>query len=128
VNIESDSKEALRLDKWLWFARFFKSRALATKAVAGGLVHVNTERCKPSRAVRVGDRIEITRDEVSCTVIVQILPMRRGPASEAQTCYTETPESIAARSVRRSVFVASPAPPGRPDKQSRRLLRDLRRR
>ena len=75
----------LRIDKWLWCARFFKSRSQATAAVAGGLVHVNGERVKPSRAVHVDDRIEITRDELRFEVVILGLPVRRGPAPEARS-------------------------------------------
>jgi len=119
---------SLRLDKWLWFARFFKSRSQATDAVAGGLVHVNGERVKPSRTIQIGDRLLITRDEIRFEVIVQAIPVRRGPAPEARLHYTETPESIAAREARREFArLAPPAPTQRPDKHARRALRDLRR-
>jgi ribosome-associated heat shock protein Hsp15 len=125
----SADSSALRIDKWLWFARFYKSRSLATAAVAGGLVHVNDERIKPSRVVHVNDRLTITRDEVRIEVIITGLPVRRGPANEARQHYTETEASIAAREERRRrAELAPPAPDGRPDKHSRRLLRDLRRR
>ena len=118
----------LRIDKWLWFARFHKSRSQATDAVAGGLVHVNGERVKPSRSVHVDDHIRITRDEVRFDVIVLGIPVRRGPASEARTFYSETPESALAREQRREQLrLAAPAPAGRPDKHERRVLRDLRR-
>ena len=124
----SAGSQALRVDKWLWFARFFKSRSQATAAVAGGLVHLNDERIKPSRGVEVNDRLTITRDETRFEVIVKGLPTRRGPASEARESYEETPESIAVREARRQQAKhAPPAPDGRPDKHARRLLRDLRR-
>jgi ribosome-associated heat shock protein Hsp15 len=118
----------LRVDKWLWFARFFKSRAQATEAVTGGHVHVNGERVKPSRIVHVNDRLLITRDELRFEIVVQSIPARRGPAAEARLSYTETPQSIAAREQRREQVRAAPAPEGRPDKHARRALRDLRRR
>lgn len=118
----------LRIDKWLWCARFFKSRSQATAAVAGGLVHVNGERVKASRPVHVDDRIEITRDELRFEVVIRSLPLRRGPAPEARTHYVETEASIAAREQKREHSrLAPPAPEGRPDKHARRLLRDLRR-
>lgn len=124
-----DSRPSLRIDKWLWFARFYKSRSQATTAVAGGLVHLNGERIKPSRVVHVEDRLTITRDEVRIEVIVTGLPVRRGPAPEARTHYAETEASIAAREERRRRSdLAAPAPEGRPDKHARKVLRDLRRR
>jgi ribosome-associated heat shock protein Hsp15 len=127
--MEKQQTEAgLRIDKGLWCARFFKSRAQATAAVAGGLVHVNGERVKPSRAVHVDDRIEITRDEQRFEVVIRGLPGRRGPAPEARTHYVETEASVAAREQQRERSrLAPPAPAGRPDKHARRLLRDLRR-
>ena len=70
--------DGVRIDKWLWFTRFFKSRSQATDAVAGGLVHVNGERVKPSRCVRIADVVHITRDEVRFEVAVLGLPQRRG--------------------------------------------------
>ena len=125
---EQQTEAGLRIDKWLWCARFFKSRSQATAAVAGGRVHVNGERAKPSRAVRVDDRVEITRDELRFEVVVRSLPVRRGPAPEARTHYVETEASIAAREQRREHSrLAPPAPDGRPDKHARRLLRGLRR-
>ena len=118
----------LRIDKWLWCARFFKSRSQATAAVAGGLVHVNGERVKASRPVHVDDRIEITRDELRFEVVVLSLPVRRGPAPEARSHYVETEASSAAREQKRERSrLAPPAPEGRPDKHARRMLRDLRR-
>jgi ribosome-associated heat shock protein Hsp15 len=120
--------EGLRIDKWLWCARFYKSRSQATAAVAGGLVHVNGERVKPSRAVHVDDRIEITRDELRFEVVIHGLPVRRGPAPEARALYVETEASVAAREQQRERSrLAPPAPVGRPDKHARRMLRDLRR-
>jgi ribosome-associated heat shock protein Hsp15 len=124
---DNATSDGLRIDKWLWCARFFKSRAQATTAVAGGLVHVNDERVKPSRLVHIGDRIRITRDEMRIEVIVQGIPVRRGPAPEARMHYLETPESIAAGEARRAFArVAPPAPAGRPDKHERRALRELK--
>lgn len=121
------SPESIRLDKWLWCARFFKSRSQATVAVAGGLVHVNDERVKPSREVRIDDRIRITRDEARIELIVLGIPARRGPAPEARTHYAETAESIAARERRREfAHLAAPAPSARPDKHARRALRELK--
>ena len=130
--MKEDSKaneSGLRLDKWLWCARFYKSRAQATTAVAGGLVHVNDERVKPSRLVQIEDRIRITRDEVRMEIIVQGIPARRGPAPEARTHYLETPQSVAARETRRELArLSGPSPQGRPDKHARKAIRDMKQR
>ena len=89
--------ERLRVDKWLWAARFFKTRSLAADAVEGGKVHVNGTRVKPARDVRVGDTLDITREGLTWRVEVLALSDRRGPARVAQTLYRETAESQAAR-------------------------------
>jgi len=117
----------LRIDKWLWFTRFFKSRSQATDAVAGGLVHLNGERIKPARTVRVDDRVVITREQARFEVVVIGLPQRRGPAPEARSFYTETPQSQALRQQQREQAQLAVAPDGRPDKHARRALRELRR-
>jgi ribosome-associated heat shock protein Hsp15 len=120
-------EEGLRIDKWLWCTRFFKSRSQATAAVTGGLVHINDERVKPSRLVQVNDRIRITRDELRMEIIVQGMPQRRGPAPEARSHYEETPESIAARETRRELArLSGPSTSGRPDKHTRRAIRELK--
>src|SRR5688500_10520136 len=116
----------LRIDKWLWFTRFFRSRSQATEAVAGGLVHLNGERVKPARGVRVDDRLVITREQTRIEVVVTGLPQRRGPAPEARQFYVETPQSLALREQQREQARAA-APQGRPDKHARRILRELRR-
>jgi ribosome-associated heat shock protein Hsp15 len=117
----------LRIDKWLWFTRFFKTRSEATTAVTGGLVHVDDERVKPSRPVRSGERLTITKGDLRFEVIVQGMPVRRGPAIEARTHFLETPESVAARERKQEQLkLAPPAPTGRPGKHDRRALRALR--
>ncbi len=120
----------LRIDKWLWCARFFKSRGLAQEAVEGGHVQVNGERVKASRQVRIGDRLRITRERERYEVEVLGIPVRRGPATEARQHYLETPESEAARAHAREFDrLSAPASAGRPDKRERRdLLRVLKRR
>jgi ribosome-associated heat shock protein Hsp15 len=116
-----------RLDKWLWHARFYKSRSQASDAAAGGRVHVNDERAKPAREIKPGDRLEISRDELRFEVLVVSLPLRRGPASEAQACYEETAASVAQRQRRREQQrFAAPAPSRKPDKHARRALRNLK--
>ncbi len=120
--------DALRLDKWLWCARFFRSRGLAQAAVEGGHVQVNGERSRPSRLVRVGDRLRITRERERFEVQVTGIPLRRGPGSEARQHYLESAESIAARERAREFDRLAPvASPGRPDKRDRReLLRTVK--
>ena len=121
---------SLRIDKWLWCARFFKSRSLAQEAVEGGHVQVNGERVKASRQVRAGDMLRITRERERYEVEVTGIPARRGPASEARGHYRETPESEAARAHARELDrLSAPVSSGRPDKRERRdLLRVLKRR
>jgi len=121
----------IRLDRWLWAARFFKTRALAARAVEGGKVHLNGQRTKPSKRLRDGDRLEIRKGPYRFEVMVRGLTDRRGPASEAATLYEEFPESAAAR---RSLAEQRRAPPptytekGRPTKRDRRALDRIRRR
>ena len=119
----------LRVDKWLWCARFFRSRGLAQAAVEGGHVQVNGERVKPARVVRVGDRLRITRERERFEVEVTGIPARRGPATEARLHYRETPESEAARAtVREFDRLSAPVSAGRPDKRERRdLIRVVKR-
>lgn len=118
-----------RIDRWLWCARFHRSRSLAAAAVGGGKVHVNGKRAKPAREIAVGDRLDIMLGPDTCTVIVLSLPARRGPASEARACYEETTDSVLRRAVareRRQLERRSDsAPPGRPDKRGRRAIRQL---
>ncbi len=121
---DASADERLRLDKWLWAARFFKTRALATAAVDGGKVEVNGARAKPSRILRAGDTLCIRRGEQEYTVIVQGLTKQRGPALVAHMLYEETAESLTARAARREdKRLVDFAPPARPDKRARRQLR-----
>ncbi|WP_446007792.1 RNA-binding S4 domain-containing protein [Candidatus Electrothrix sp.] len=118
---------AVRLDKWLWAARFFKTRSLASKAVSGGHVHLNGKRVKPSRLVQGGEQLRIKRGTEEYIVIILALSARRGPAKVAQTLYEETEESQAqreqAREQRRLVKASASRPEGRPDKRDRRKIR-----
>lgn len=117
------SAGALRIDKWLWCARFFKTRGLAQAAVEGGHVQVNGERVKASRHVKVGDRLSITRERERFEVEIAGIPVRRGPGTEAKLHYRETAESEAARAhVRELNRLAGPVSDGRPDKRERRDL------
>ena len=120
----------LRIDKWLWAARFFKTRSLASKAVAGGSVHLNDQRVKPARTLQEGDLLSLGSPPDVREIEVLGMPQRRGPASEAVTFYQETPASIARREqtseARKIDRMSTPRPEGRPDKRSRRNLIRLR--
>jgi ribosome-associated heat shock protein Hsp15 len=94
----ADDRDSLRVDKWLWCTRFFKTRSLAQQAVEGGHVQVNGDRVRSSRLVRAGDRLRIVRERERHDVEVLGIPVRRGPAREAQLYFSETEESAAARS------------------------------
>ncbi len=126
------SANAIRVDKWLWAARFFKTRALAADAVSGGKVHVNGARTKPAKPVRVGDRLEVQRGVVEMTVVVRALDDRRGPAPRAATLYEETDDSRAERERRAAATaaqrLATPQTQGRPTKRDRRAFDKLARR
>lgn len=118
---------SVRLDKWLWAARFFKTRSLASKAVSGGHVYLNGKRVKPSRLVQGGEQLRIKRGIEEYTVIILALSVRRGPAKVAQTLYEETEESRTqreqAREQRRLIKAPAACPEGRPDKRDRRKIR-----
>ena len=120
----------IRIDRWLWAARFFRTRSLAKKAVEGGKVHVENQRAKPSKELQVGQTLHIRRGETIQTVVVTVLSDQRGPAAQAQTLYEETTESIELRELRRSSRRMERAgltvPAGRPDKKDRRALAQLR--
>jgi ribosome-associated heat shock protein Hsp15 len=122
--------KSLRIDRWLWCTRLYRSRTLAAEAVAGGKVHVNGRRVKPALPVRVGDRLSIKRPgyEFECEVLK--LPDRRGSAPIAQACYAETEAARAAREkfseVSRLAAAFAPRSLERPDKHGRRELRRLR--
>lgn len=122
--------DSQRIDRWLFAVRLYKSRSLAAAAVSGGKVHVGGERVKPSRSVRLGDRVSLTRGAVEFDCEVTALPARRGPAREAVQCYRESPASIARREAfaERMRFSAglAPRPQGRPDKHERQALRRVR--
>jgi len=125
----SDAKETVRIDKWLWAARFFKTRSLAAKAVQGGKVHLNDQRVKPSRTVAIGDNLTISINEFTFTVIVRGLSLYRRPASEARLLYEESENSINKREQQREMkrlLRASHSPPAKkPDKKQRRKIIDF---
>ena len=120
----------VRLDKWLWAARFYKTRSLAKAAVEGGKVHLNGARAKAAKEVVAGDRLTITRGDVVQTVVVTGLAERRGSATVAATLYAETAESIDAREAiraeRRMRRAGLSVPKRRPDKRQRQRLRDMK--
>jgi ribosome-associated heat shock protein Hsp15 len=124
-----DTPERVRIDKWLWAARFFKTRSLALDAIALGRVRIGGERIKPAREARVGDRIEIIRGETRTVVLIQALSAARGPAAAARLLYAETAESVARRERQSQVrrYGAEPAATlqGRPTKRDRRRLEQL---
>ncbi|MDS4019076.1 MAG: S4 domain-containing protein [Candidatus Competibacter sp.] len=119
-------EKRVRLDKWLWAARFFKTRTLAAEAVAGGRVHVGGQRVKPARVVRPGEILRIRRDLDEYTVVVRALSDRRQSAREAVLLYEETAESRQRREElgeqRHLQRLSSPASAGRPTKQDRRRI------
>ena len=120
--------DAMRIDKWLWAARFFKTRSLAQDEVGLGRVLIGGQRAKPSRDVRVGDRLEIHRGEEVFTIYIEALSDIRGPAAEAQKLYRETEESRVAREAKRAAMKIAYEPAttirqGRPTKREGRELR-----
>ena len=121
------TEEKVRIDKWLWAARFFKTRSLASKAVSGGHVHVNGQRIKPARSVQVGDELHIRRGLTEFVVFVEDISSRRGPAVKARTLYRETEESVLRREraadERRLKPSQAVSPNRRPDKRDRRKIR-----
>lgn len=115
-----------RLDKWLWAARFFKTRALARAAIEGGKVHYRGERCKPSKEPKVGDEVQVRQGFDARTVVIRELSMVRRGAPEAQTLYEETPASIeqreAAAAQRRAAGAGGLISEHRPTKKQRRQI------
>lgn len=128
--MSSTETASLRLDKWLWAARFYKSRGLAKAAVEGGKVHLNGARAKASKTVLVGDSLTVSRGETVQTVVVTGIAERRGSATVAATLYAETVESIdqreKIRAEKRMLGSGLAAPKRRPNKHQRRALRTLK--
>ena len=124
----SEDNDKLRIDKWLWAARFFKTRALSAEAVEGGKVLINGVRVKPAKAVAVGNRLEIRAGKFRYEVDVLALSNRRGPAPEAQKLYAETEDSRAQRAAIAAELRAQPQPAykGRPTKRERRKIENFK--
>jgi len=124
-----ETKEKIRLDKWLWAARFFKTRSRAAQAVNGGKVHLNGSRVKAARAVNVGDDLLVSRGNVEFKVKVMGLSLYRRPAVEAQLLYEEYEESILAREenrdLRRMFNTSHSAPAKKPNKRDRRKIKEF---
>ena len=125
-----DEQPSVRVDRWLWAARFFRTRSLAKSAVAGGKVHVDDQRVKPAKELRIGQTVRIHKDSVVFTVVVQNLSEQRGSAAIAQTLYEETSNSVeqrqAAVSERRMTRAGLHIPAQRPNKRDRRARNQLR--
>lgn len=116
----------MRLDQWLWYARFYKTRSLAADAVKAGHVKLDGQRSKPAKEIAPGAVLTIGKGEEVWSVTVTALPVRRGPAAEARVCYVEDPASVAQRMARRRerrLTAYAPPTPGRPDKHTRRMIR-----
>lgn len=125
------SQDSVRIDRWLWAARFFKTRRLAVDAINGGKVEINGAGAKPAKVVRAGDEVRVRKDAFQFQVIVRALAEQRGPASVAQTLYEETAESTerreALRQQLRAQSAAFPQPHGRPEKHVRKQLTKFKR-
>ncbi|MDA0680959.1 MAG: RNA-binding S4 domain-containing protein [Proteobacteria bacterium] len=132
MQIDEQTDQRLRVDKWLWFTRFYKTRLLAKQAVVGGHVKINGERAKPSSDVAPGDIIELVRNQLPFRLVATVTPIRRGPAAEARLSYVENDASIERRRAIQSSIRADrlqmPTTAGKPDKHTRRQLRDRNRR
>ncbi len=127
THAEKSALAAMRIDKWLWTARFFKTRSLAAAAIAGGHVKLNGSTVKPARELRCGDTLEIAVGDAVWTVLVRGLNEQRRPAPEAQLLYEETPASREQRAAHKEAHRLAPAPGsdlrGRPTKKARRQIR-----
>ena len=126
LRMDKFTPDTMRIDKWLWAARFYKTRALATRAVTGGKVHMNGERIKPARKLAPGDRLVIRKGQYQFDITVEQLGAQRRPATEARTLYSESEESAATRQAlyreRKLQGVSAHQRERRPDKRTRRLI------
>lgn len=130
---DTHTLDKLRIDKWLWAARFYKTRSLAVDEIGKGRVRINGQECKPAREVKVGDTVQIRQAQSIRTVVVQGIALYRGPAPKAQLLYQETPESIQIRTALQEQRRYAPEPAqtmvqGRPTKRDRRQLQQARER
>ncbi len=125
-NSEETAHSRTRLDKWLWAARFFKTRNLAIEAINGGKIHLNQQRVKPAKEIHIGDELRIRKEHLEFTVIVTALTTQRRSAPEAALLYEETAESITKRQqlaeLHRQESGYRPHGSGRPTKKDRRLI------
>ena len=128
-DVETAARPRVRYDKWLWAARFFRTRSLAAQAIDAGQARLCGERVKPAHPVRVGDAVSLRRRGIVVEVVVTGLDDRRGSATEAAKLYRETPASVAAREeealARRQALAMQPRFAGRPTKRERRKLEDF---
>ncbi|HET9466400.1 MAG TPA: S4 domain-containing protein [Gemmatimonadales bacterium] len=126
----TETDDRVRLDKWLWAARFYKTRSLAAEAIAGGKVQVNGERVKRAKPMQIGDEVRIRQGPYEHQIVVREISERRGPASDAARLYEEKPESRAAREAMalqlKSLHAAFVPERGRPTKKDRREIEKLR--
>lgn len=126
-----EASSSQRLDKWLWAARFFKTRKLATEAISGGKVHLNGQRSKPGKDVKIGNCVSVTKGPYRWELTVTGLSQQRKPASEAGLLYEESPESHARRQAlieqRKAGEEFSNQPETRPNKKQRRLIHRFKR-
>ncbi len=124
----SPADESLRIDRWLFYCRFFKTRVLATAAATGGHVKLNGERTTPGTRVKRGDRVDLIRERLPYSLEVIEIPARRGPAAEAKRCFVEDEKTVTEREALtlslRQDRMLMPRTTGRPDKHTRRKLRD----
>ena len=127
----TDAPEAtVRVDRWLWAARIFKTRSLAKTAVEGGKVHVDGQRTKPAKEVRIGQTLTVSRGSTEITLVISALSEQRGPAKVAQLLYSETDDSIEQREIissrRRMERAGLQVPDSKPSKKDRRSLKKLK--
>ncbi len=123
--MQKSEETEVRLDKWLWAARFYKTRALAVEAIRGGHVHLNGVRVKPSYSLKPGDELRISKAETVFTLTVKALSNRRGPAVQARSLYEEHEQSLRLReqqAAERKLLAGSNGPKKRPDKRARRRI------